>query len=112
MVDEETKKMNGAATSKYKSILLAVLAMPLLGVLYDALNGFHILKHSKSAYGVVFGLFLTAVYAVIGESISNWVNLKDDVSQPLHKRALNLSLLLLLLTVVAFSYWFVFNCFG
>ena len=62
--------------SKLKSIIIAILVLPMIGLFYDALNGFQILRHSKSIYGVIVGLLLTVFYVFIGETMSNWINLR------------------------------------
>ena len=81
-----------------KSIAIGVLFLLGFGVCIDAVQGFQILRHSKSVFHGIFGLILLVILYFIGETIGEWVNSKDDVSHPLYKRVSHLILLL-------FSVW-------
>ncbi|QEM67549.1 hypothetical protein FO488_04890 [Geobacter sp. FeAm09] len=100
-------QMSRFEASKQKTIVIVgIVFLLLIGLLYDASNGFYVLKHSRSMYGMAFGLSLTAFFAGLGESLSNYIEAKDKVSHPLPKRVFYLLLLLAALAAVGFLYWF------
>ena len=94
-----------------KTILIGIFALPLLGLLYDAWNGFYVLRNSKSIYGLVIGLMVTALFAFAGEYVLGVLNAKDKVSDPLYKRVFHLLVLVAAVGVVGFIYWFIFQYF-
>jgi amino acid transporter len=103
--------MNQRKKQTIKPILIGIIVLPIIGMMYDAFNGFHVLKNSKSIYGIIIGLMLTVILAFTGEYVSEVINAKDNVSDPLYKRALHLFILLVSVTVVGFLYWFIFHYF-
>ena len=80
-------------------------------MLYDAYSGFHVLRNSKSIYGIIAGLTVTAALAFAGEYVSEAINAKDKVSAPLYKRVFHLLILLASVGVVGFLYWIIFHYF-
>lgn len=99
-------------TSKLKPVVVGIVLLLLVGLLFDALDGFPVLKHSRSMYGMVIGLTLTAIFAGLGEYLSHYIDARDKGSHPLPRRAFHLLLLLASLAVVGLSYWFTFRYFG
>lgn len=97
--------------AKIKPILIGIIVLPLIGLMYDAYSGFHVLRNSKSIYGIITGLMLTVVLAIVGEYISEVINAKDKVSDPLYKRIFHLFVLLVSVCVVGFLYWLIFHYF-
>lgn len=103
--------MNQTKKQTIKPIVIGIIVFPLIGLLYDAFNGFHVLRNSKSIYGIIAGLVLTVILAFVGEYVSQVINAKDKVSDPLYKRAFHLFMLLASVGVVGFLYWFIFHYF-
>ena len=97
--------------SKIKPILIGIFVLPFIVVLYDAYSGFHVLRNSKSIYGIIAGLMVSAVLAFAGEYASEAINAKDKSSDPLYKRVFRLLILLATVGVVGFLYWFIFHYF-
>jgi len=79
-----------------------------MGLLYDAFNGFYVLRNSKSIYGIIIGLIMTVLLVFVGEYLSERIDARDKVTDPLHKRALHLLILLASACVIGFLYWFFF----
>lgn len=100
--------MNLSKKQTIKTILIGVIVLPLFGLLYDAYSGFFVLRNSKSIYGIVVGLMVTVILALAGEYVSEVINAKDKVSDPLYKRAFHLFILLATVAIVGFLYWFIF----
>ncbi len=97
--------------SKIKPILIGIIVLPLIGLMYDAYSGFHVLRNSKSIYGIIAGLMVTVIVAFVGEYVSEVINAKDKVSDPLCKRVFLLFILFVSVGVVGFLYWFIFHYF-
>lgn len=110
-VDHKKRKMNQTKKQTIKPILIAILVLPFIGLLYDAFNGFHVLRNAKSIYGIVAGLMVTVLLVFAGEYVSEVINAKDKVSDPLYKRAFHLLILLAVVGIVGFLYWFIFHYF-
>ncbi len=104
-------KMNQSKKQTIKTILIALIVLPLFGILYDAYSGFHVLRNSKTIYGIAAGLMVTTILALAGESVSDLINAKDKVSDPLYKRVFHLFILLATMLFVGFMYWFIFHYF-
>jgi hypothetical protein len=100
--------MNQKMKKTIKTILIGIIVLPLFGLMYDAFNGFHVLKISKSVYGIIIGLMITVLWVMIGEFVSDEITAKDKVSDPLYKRVFYLIILLAWLGIVGFLYWFIF----
>jgi ribose/xylose/arabinose/galactoside ABC-type transport system permease subunit len=103
--------MNQTKEKTIKPILIGIIVLPLIGLLYDAFNGFHVLRNSKTIYGIIAGLILTAILAFVGEYFSEVINAKDKVSDPLYKRAFHLFILLVSMSVIGFLCWFILHYF-
>lgn len=92
-----------------KSILriniIAVVVLLALGFLIDLFSGFYVLRHSTSLYAGVAGLLIVAIFSLIGESGSEWIGGKDDVSHPLYKRVFRLLVLLLFAGLILATMW-------
>ena len=101
-----------SGNSKIKIAAIAILALLIFGLMIDAFNNFYILRNAKSLAWGIGGLILLSLFYLIGEAGSEWINSKDDVSHPLHKRVFNLSVLLCIAGVVMAACWFVFKQFG
>ena len=95
--------------SNLKVILIGIAFLLFIGLLLDAFSGFYIIKHSKSIYGGIAGLFLFSLFYLFGEAGAEWINKKDDVSHPLHKRVFHLLLLLFLSGTVIAICWLLFD---
>lgn len=104
--------MNQTKKQTIKAILIGIIVLPLIGLLYDAYSGFHILRTSKSIYGLIASLLVTVTLAFAGEYVGELVGTKDKVSDPLSKRVFHLSILLVTAVVLVFLYWFIFHYFG
>jgi hypothetical protein len=98
--------------SKLKTPVIAILVLPLIGLFYDGLNGFYVLRYSKSISGLIIGLYLTALFLFLSEALSNWVGSKDDFSHPLYKRLFHLLLLLFSGAIVLVLFWLLLSYFG
>ena len=103
--------MNQSKKQTIKAILIGIIALPLIGLLYDTYSGFHVLRKSKSIYGIVAGLMATVLLAFAGEYVSEMINAKDKVSDPLYKRGFHLLILLATVGILGFLYWFIFHYF-
>jgi len=91
---------------------IAILALLILGLMIDAFYGFYILRNAKSLAWGIGGLILLSLFYLIGEAGAEWINSKDKVSHPLHKRVFHLSVLLCIAGVVMVACWFVFKRLG
>ena len=98
--------------SKIKIAAIAILALLIFGLMIDAFNGFYILRNAKSLVWGIGGLILLSLFYLVGEATSEWINSKDDVSHPLHKRVFHLFVLLCFAGVVMAACWFVFKKLG
>ena len=98
--------------SKVKVIAGIAVGILFIALIYDAFNGFFIIKHSKNIYGVILGLFIFGVLSMCAEFISEWINKKDDVSHPLYKRVFHLFLLLLFAGVTCGLFWLIARLLG
>jgi hypothetical protein len=83
-----------------------------LGFMIDAFSGFYILRNAKSLSWSFGGLVLVAVFYLLGETCSEWISSKDDVSHPLHKRSFHLICLLLFAGAIIGACWFAFKLLG
>jgi hypothetical protein len=110
-LDHKKRKMNQRIKQTIKPILIGIIVLPLIGLLYDAFNGFYVMRNSKSIYGIIAGLIVTVFLVFAGEYVSEVINTKDKVSDPLYKRAFHLFVLLASVGVVLFLYWFIFHYF-
>lgn len=95
--------------SHLKVILIGIAFLLFIGLLLDAFSGFYIIKHSKSIYGGIAGLFLISLFYLFGEAGAERINSKDDVSHPLHKRVFHLFLLLFFAGIVITLCWLLFD---
>ena len=107
--------------SKIKIAAIAILVLLIFGLMIDAFNGFYILRNAKSlVWGIglrnakslvwgIGGLILLSLFYLVGEATSEWINSKDDVSHPLHKRVFHLFVLLCFAGIVMGACWFVFR---
>ena len=102
-------KRLGGERSNLKGIFIGIAFLLFIGLLLDAFSGFYIIKHSKSIYGGIAGLFLISLFYLFGEAGAGWINSKDDVSHPLHKRVFHLFLLLLFTGTVIALCWLLFD---
>ena len=98
--------------SKLKAIGFAIVLLFIAGVSLDALNGFPVLRAAKTPALTALGLLILGVFYVAGESVSEWINSKDKVSNPLHIRAFHLLLLLCLVGAVAYGCYFLLELLG
>lgn len=96
---------------KIKAVLIGFIVLPLIGFFYDAINGFYILRNTKSIYGIIIGIILTVIIISAGEYVAETINTKDNVSDPLYKRAFRLLLLLVSVSIIVSLYWFIFHYF-
>ncbi len=103
--------MNQTKKQTIKTILIGIIVLPLIGVLYDAYSGFHVLRNSKTIYGITAGLLVTVILAFAGEYVSELINAKDKVSDPLYKRVFYLFILLATVFILGILYWFIFSYF-
>jgi len=71
--------------SLIRTMAIAILVLPLFGLLFDTFSGFTILRHSNSALAAFAGLFLLSVIYLFGEAGSTWIGTKDKVTDPWYK---------------------------
>ena len=109
--EEEFFKRQRGDRSNLKVILIVIAFILFIGLLLDAFSGFYIIKHSKSIYSGISGLFLFLLFYLFGEAGAGWINSKDDVSHPLYKRVFHLFLLLFLSGIVITLCWLLFDYF-
>ena len=107
--EEEFFKRHRGQSSKVKVILIGTAFLLFIGFLIDAFNGFYIIRYSKSIFFGIGGLFLFAIFYLLGEAGAGWISSKDDVSHPLYKRVFHLFLLLLFTGGVITFLWFIFG---
>jgi len=111
-IEKEFFLRQKSGNSKIKIAAIAILALLIFGLMIDAFNGFYILRNTKSLVWGIGGLILLSLFYLIGEIGSEWINSKDDVSHPLHKRVFHLFVLLCFAGVVMAACWFVFKRLG
>jgi hypothetical protein len=80
--------------SKIKIAVVAILFFIIFGLIIDTFSGFYILRNAKSLLWGIIGLIVLAIFYLIGEAGSEWIESKDDISHPLYKRAFHLLVLL------------------
>jgi len=98
--------------SKVKIAVIAVLVLLLFGLMIDAFSGFYILRNARSLGWGIGGLMLLSIFYLVGEAGSGWINSKDDVSHPLHKRVFHLVVLICFASVVMAACWYMFKKLG
>ena len=81
-----------------RHIVLGGVVMLLAGFLTDLSLGLPILRSSGSWSTRVLALVVIGMFGLLAEAGAEWINRRDAVSDPLHRRAWHL---LLLLTLVA-----------
>ena len=109
---EEKAFFNKAKPEKNKiwaRLLFCSILILFVGVLADALMGFPILKNSQSLFSGLGGILLLGVLYILGEGAGYWAGSKDDVSQPIGKRIINLFLLLLITGIFCVIFYYVFK---
>jgi len=100
-------KQPAKSTSILRALLLSIIILFAFGFLIDLFSGFYVLTHAKSIYAGLAGLLIVAIFYLIGESGSEWIGGKDDITHPLYKRAFHLLVLLLFAGLVLAIMWFV-----
>jgi len=103
--------MNQKNKQTIKTILIGVIVLPIFGLLYDSFSGFYVLRNFKSVYGILAGLMVTVIFTLAGEYVSELINAKDSVSDPLYKRVFCLFILLAAVGALGFLNWFIFHYF-
>jgi hypothetical protein len=98
--------------SLLRIIAIGTIVLLIFGFLIDIFSGFYVLRNSKSIYTALVGLFLLAIFYLIGEAGGNWIGSKDDVSHPLYNRLLHLVILLMYAGIIMTVAWFILNYFG
>ena len=98
---EKSFLLKGKCENPYKKYALAVLLLLFGGIIFDATNGFYILRGAKSFGWAIGGLILLSTFYLIGEIGTEWINSKDHISSPLYKRTFHLLLLLCFLGALA-----------
>jgi hypothetical protein len=77
----------------------------LVGLFFDATNGFIILKKSKNIISGAFGIIAFGILYLAGEAGVEYLNSKDKASNPLIKRAFHLLMILTLVcSLIAVSF--------
>lgn len=99
-------------STKKKTIFVALLALLILGLIIDALNGFYMLRNAKTIFWGIGGVILFALFYTLVEGISGWISAKDDVSHPLIKRVFHLFVLLFFAGIAVAGSWFLFKELG
>ncbi|WPD22955.1 MAG: hypothetical protein SD837_00030 [Candidatus Electrothrix scaldis] len=102
-------KLYRNSDSILKRILIGLSLLLFFGLLLDALNGFMILRNSKSVLHGIVGLLILTVIYITGEGLTGKVAAKDSVDHPLYKRIYHLFLLLLVTTSFTGVCFLVFN---
>ena len=95
--------------SKLKIIAIAIVFLLCLGILIGAFNSFYIFRNAKSISWGIGGLLIIALFYLVGEAGSGWINSKDDVSHPLYKRVFHLFVLVCVVGIVMAVCWYVFK---
>ena len=98
--------------SRIVQAVTMVLVLILFGLMYDAFNGFYILRNAKSWPWGIGGLALFGLACLIGEAVATWLDSKDHTSHPLYKRVFHLFLLLCFVGVFMAGFGFVFKRLG
>lgn len=111
MLTESTKHKKKSVLT-LRNLAVGIIFLVILGLLIDLFSGFYILRHSKSMYAGIIGLFLLAIFYLIGEAGGNWIGSKDDVSHPLYKRFFHLVIQLIYAGIIMTVAWFILNYFG
>ena len=89
--------------SKIKLIFTIIASFLFAGVLFDALNGFLILKNAKSISLAIGSIFLLSIFYFVGEAGVEWINSKNNVSSSLCKKIYNFLLLLYFLGLLVIA---------
>ncbi len=90
------------ASLKLKHFVAILLLILFAGLMFDGISGFPILRGSPNILSIIGGLFVLGILYICGEGAGSWLTSKDDVSQPLYRRFINL--LILFGFVALFSY--------
>ena len=88
-----------------RSIVIGFIVLIVFGFLIDMFSGFYILRHSTSLYAGLTGLLILTIFNLIGEAGSVWIGGKDDVADPLYKRAFRLLALLSFAAFILAALW-------
>ncbi|MEW6713941.1 MAG: hypothetical protein AB1306_02465 [Nitrospirota bacterium] len=112
LTSEEKARRKVQPISILRLIAIAVIVLLALGFLFDLFSGFYVLRQAKSIYAGLAGLFIVAIFYVIGEAGSEWIGRKDKVNDPLHKRVFRLLVLLIFGAVILAALWFVLKYSG
>lgn len=110
--EKEFFKRQKDDSSKLKTIAIVIVVMLGFGVLLDALNGFQIFRKAKSITWGIGGLFLLSIFYIIGETVCDWINSKDDVAHPLYRRVFHLLLLLICAGIIGVLAYYSFTYLG
>jgi uncharacterized membrane protein YidH (DUF202 family) len=93
--------------SKLRTIVLLVLSILLVGFLCETCMGFPVTNRSTNVLQWLGGVILLGAVYLLGEAGGEWINSKDKLTQPLHRRALNLLLLLTFAAFICFLFYLV-----
>jgi hypothetical protein len=108
MSTEQIKKVR----SILRTIAIGIIVLLIFGFLIDLFSGFYVLRNCKSIYAGITGLFLLAIFYLMGEAGAYWIHSKDDTSHPLYKRVFHLAILLIYAGIIITVIWFLLNYFG
>lgn len=94
--DKEKKFFNRLKPERLtiKHIVAFILIILFVGFIFDGTSGFPIIRGSSNILALIGSLFFLGILYICGEGLGGWLTAKDDVSQPLLKRILNLLMLL------------------
>jgi hypothetical protein len=95
-----------------KTLSIVFVALLLLGLIFDASNGFLLLRNIQSAPLAIAGLILLGIVYGLGTGGVEWIASKDKASNPLYKRAFHLFLLLGYLGALGLACGFVLKKLG
>jgi len=86
--------------NRARMLALFIALVLFLGLINDLFSGLPLTRGSRS-WGIwLLGIFGFGTLYLLGEAAADWINGRDNVTDPPAKRALNLVLLLTLVLVV------------
>jgi TRAP-type C4-dicarboxylate transport system permease small subunit len=102
-------KPNNSYLPRIRTIITLIAVLLIIGLFVDLLMGFPILKGAEGTLWWFAGLIMLAIVYLVGEGGAEWIQSKDNVAHPLHKRAFNLFLLLCFVAFIITALWAIYE---
>lgn len=98
--------------SKLSTFISLIIALPAVGLLYDAMNGFAFIKQANSIYALLVGIFATGLFVLIGEYLFEKIFPKNEQVHSFLQKALRLFAYVLAIILFVIAYWYILKIFG